>query len=59
MKVSIITDRIIGTAWNQEIRNKTSTKTSSIAEAMEISELNTSINLTKGIKMLMFNEKSS
>ena len=59
MKVSIITDRIIGTAWGQEIRKETITKMSSIGEVTEISELNTSINLTKGFKMLMFNEKSS
>ena len=57
--VSIISGIIIVTAWNQKIRNKTSTKISSTGEVIEIREVNTSIKLTKVHKMLMFNEESN
>ena len=59
MKVSRISDRIIGTEWGQENRRETGTKMSSIGEVMDIREVNTSINLIKGHKMLIFNEESS
>ena len=59
MKVSIIPDRTIGKAWGQEIRWETSKKMSSIGEVMDIREVNTSTNLTKGNKMLMLNEESN
>ena len=41
MEISSIADKIIGTVWDQESSNKTSTKTSSTSELMEISEANT------------------
>ena len=44
VKVSNRTDRRIGTAWDQDIRNKISKKTSSTDEVMERRETNTSIN---------------
>ena len=56
MKVSIILDRSIVTAWYQESRKETSTKMRSTGELIEIREANTSINLTKGHIMSMFNE---
>ena len=59
MKVSIISGRSIGTAWDQESRNKISNKMSSTSELIEIGETNTSINLTKGHIMPMFNEAST
>ena len=59
MKVSIISGRSIGTAWYQESRNKTIMEISSTGELIEIRETNTSINLTKGHIMSMFNEAST
>ena len=56
MKVSSISYRSIGTAWDQESRKETSTKMSSTGELIEMSEANTSINLMKGHIMSMFNE---
>ena len=43
---------------NQESRKKKIAKTSSTREVMEIGEANTSINLIKGYKILMFNKSS-
>ena len=54
--VSIISGIIIVTAWNQKIRNKTSTKISSTGEVIEIREVNTSINLTKLHLLLLLNK---
>ena len=54
--VSIILGIIIVTAWNQKIRNKTSTKISSTGEVIEIREVNTSINLTKLHLLLLLNK---
>ena len=54
--VSIILGIIIVTAWNQKIRNKTSTKMSSTGEVIEIREENTSINLTKSNLLLLLNK---
>ena len=54
--VSIISGIIIVTAWNQKIRDKTSTKMSSTGEVIEIREVNTSINLTKLHLLLLLNK---
>ena len=54
--VSIISGIIIVTAWNQKIRNKTSTKMSSTGEVIDIREENTSINLTKSNLLLLLNK---
>ena len=43
-------------ARDQEIRKKTSAKTSSTGEATERRKANTSTRLTNGQTMLMFNE---
>ena len=59
MKVSIISGRRIRTAWDQESRNKISNKMISTSEVIEIRDINTSINLTKGHIMPMFNESST
>ena len=59
VKVSIISGGRIGTAWDKESRNKTITEISSTGELIEIRETNTSINLTKGHIMSMFNEAST
>ena len=56
MKVSNISDKMIVTARDQEIRKKTSAKTSSTGEVTERREANTPTRLTNGQKMLMFNE---
>ena len=58
MKVSRRADRRIGTYLDQYNSTKTSTKTSSTGELMEIREANTSINLIIWFNnMLMFNEE--
>ena len=58
MKFSSRVDRSIGTEWDQDNRNKTSTKKSSSGEGMDRREANTTTNFTKVQTILMFNEPS-
>ena len=59
VKVSRISGTRIGKAWDQESRKKPTTKIISTGELIDIRETNTSINLTKGHIMPMFNEAST
>ena len=56
MKVSSRAYKRIVTARDQETRKKTSAKTSSTGEVMDIRVANTSTRLTNGQTMSMFNE---
>ena len=56
VEVSSISDRRIVKMWDQEIRKKTSAKTISTSELMEIREANTSIKWKKVYTIVMLDK---